>query len=39
MGDTSCLKKEVGKRYEEKGPREKGLGGICKDIKASAFPF
>lgn len=39
MGDTSRLKEEVGKRYEQKGPREKGLGGICRDIKASAFPF
>lgn len=28
MGDTSCLKEEVGKRYEEKGPREKGLRGF-----------
>lgn len=36
MGDTSCLK-EVCKRYEEKGPREKGLGVICRDIKASVF--
>lgn len=39
IGDTSCLKEEVGKRYEEKGPREKGLGGICRDIKASVVSF
>ncbi len=27
MGDASCLKKEVALRYDEKGPREKGLWG------------
>lgn len=38
MGDSSRLK-EAGSRYEEKGPREKGLEGICMDIKASASLF
>lgn len=29
------MKKELGKRYEESGPREKGLGRICRDISPS----
>ena len=39
IGDTCCLKMEVGKRYEEKGPGGKGIAGICRDTNASIFPF
>lgn len=35
MGDTSCLRL-VRDMRRTKG---KGIGGICRDIKASVFPF
>lgn len=38
MGDRSCVKGKVGKRYEEKGPWEKGLGGFV-EIKIVSIPL